>query len=90
MCGGNNDAQKAQSESHRLAQQQFQWQKNQAHQAEQDAMERRQSMEHGLTKIGRKFSQFDSKYYGGIADQFRDYANPQVEKSQAACSIPSH
>lgn len=83
MCG-NSSAQKAQRESSKLSQQQFQWQKDQANQAKKDADQHRNAMEKGLTKIGEKFSGFNDQYYGGIGDQYRAFANPQIAKSQAS------
>lgn len=83
MCSGGS-AKKAQKKSGELAQEQFQWQKDQANQAREDADRRRAAMEQGLTKIGKKFSGFNDKYYEGIGDQYRAFANPQIAESQAS------
>lgn len=82
MCGSNS-SKRAQKESSQLAQDQFQWQKDQASQAKRDAEQRRLAMEKGLNQIGKKFSRFDNDYYEGIGDQFRAFANPQIAESQA-------
>ena len=83
MCG-NGSAERSQRESSKLAEEQFQFQKDQASQAKQDAKQRRAAMEHGLARIGDKFAKFDNNYYEGIADSFRNYANPQIEQSQSS------
>lgn len=86
MCGGGS-AKRAQAESQKLSEEQFAWQKKQAEQAKRDAFAKREAMEAGLQKIGKKFDKFDGKYYGGIADSFLDYANPQIAKSQASSEL---
>jgi hypothetical protein len=78
----SSSAKKAQRRADALAREQFQWQKDQAAQADLDAATRRSSMEQGLGKIGDIFGQFDDSYYGGIENKYLDYAKPQIEKSQ--------
>lgn len=80
MCGGGDS--KAQEESQRLSRKQFQWQKDQAADARQEAKDKRQAMDRGLIKIDKKFDQFNPAYFDSIADQYRDYANPQIARSQ--------
>lgn len=84
MCGPDDSASK---KSQELSQQQFDWQKKQAKDARKDAQAKRDAMEKGLNQVGKKFDRFNGNYYEGIADNFRDYANPQVEKSQAASAL---
>lgn len=84
MCGPSDSAKADQKASAKMAEDQFQWQKDQAKQAAADAAAKRQAMAEGLKKIGNRFGKFDDKYFDGISDDYRDYANPQVAKSQAS------
>jgi len=81
MCGGGDSA-RAQAQSQALAKKQFEWQKDQAHQVKVDAANTRHQMDQGLIKIDKRFDRFNPSYYEGIADQYRNYANPQIEKAQ--------
>jgi len=76
--GGSN---KAAKEANKLSRQQFQYQKDQAAKAEADALAKRASIEKGLGDISSIFSQYNDPYYAGISENYRQYANPQIEKS---------
>jgi hypothetical protein len=77
--GGGSD--KAAKEANKLSKQQFQYQKDQAAKAEADALAKRVSIEKGLGDISSIFSQYNDPYYAGISENYRQYANPQLEKS---------
>ncbi len=81
MCSSSS-SKKANKKSQQLSEQQFQWQKDQAAKAEADALARRQAMAEGLTKINQTFGGFNDDYYGGIQQNYLDYANPQIAAQQ--------
>ena len=78
----SSSAKRANKKAQELSEQQFQWQKDQAAAATQDAADRRAAMADGLGKIGTLFSGFDEPYYQGLQKNYLDYANPQIEQSQ--------
>jgi hypothetical protein len=75
--GGDNSAKKA----NKLSREQFQYQKDQATKAEADAATKRASLEKGMGDISNIFSQYNDPYYANVSENYRQYANPQIEKS---------
>lgn len=61
----------------------FRYQKEQAAKAEADAAAKRASLEKGMSDISGIFAKYDDPYYAGISEKYRQYANPQIEKSFA-------
>lgn len=81
MCMGGGDG--GQKKAQKLSEQQFQWQKEQAALAEQQAADKRAAMASGLAQINKRFAGFNDNYYRGLQNNYLNYANPQIDRSQA-------
>lgn len=79
LFGGGSD--KSAKESNKLSNEQFQYQKDQAAKAEADAAAKRASLEKGMSDISGIFAKYDDPYYANISQNYRNYANPQIDKA---------